>query len=86
MTTLTLTPASHETFMLYAEDADNWSGYPWVSDGNVFLTKEQRGNLSDLVQKGLITLGEDGGMNFVVFTEAGRAYAEAHGVTTAYWA
>ena len=75
----TLTTASHDLFMFYAEDAGEWSGTPWV-DGNITLTKQQRGNLSDLVQKGLMHVHAYDRDNIVIFTDAGKAYAAEHGV------
>lgn len=75
-----LTAASHETFMLYAEDAANWSGNPWVSEGNIQPTKEERGNLSDLVKKGLIEIRRTDVGKYIKFTPDGIAYASANGV------
>jgi hypothetical protein len=51
-----ITEASKKVFLLYAKDAPNWSFQPYVSHGNISPTKQQRGNLSDLVQKGLIKI------------------------------
>ena len=75
-----LTAASHETFMMYAEDAPNWSGTPWVSEGNIQPTKEERGNLSDLVKKGLIQIGREEIGTYIIFTQAGKDYAAANGI------
>lgn len=77
--TTTLTTASHELFIAYAQDADNWSGTPLVG-GNVGGTKEDRGNLTDLKRKGLITTSEDDGATWIWFTPAGVEYAKTHGV------
>jgi len=74
-----MTPDSLATFLLYAEDAGNWSGVPWVSIGNIRPTKEQRGNLSDLVKKGFIQIFEDDGDKYIQFTESGKNLAEKHG-------
>ena len=75
-----LTPASLDTFMQYAWDAGDWSYHPWVSQGNVTCTKAMRGNLSDLVQKGLIVIHEEGTReSYITFTEAGVALAAANG-------
>lgn len=73
-TTIQLTEASKSLFVEFAEDAYNWSGYSLVN-GNVSVSKAQRGNLSDLVQKGLITVSEDAHGSWVKFTEAGREFA-----------
>jgi hypothetical protein len=75
-----LTPASLETFMEYAWDAGNWGYLPWVSQGNVTCTKAMRGNLSDLVKKGLIVIhGEGTREAYIKFTPAGVAFAAANG-------
>src|SRR5262245_41257501 len=68
---VTLTPASLDLFLGFAEDAPNWSGSPLVT-----LTPAQRGNLADLKKKGLLTTWEDeDGCVFVNFTDAGIALA-----------
>lgn len=74
-----LTPASQEVFMKYAKDAHNWSGEPWVSAGNVKCTEAMKGNLSDLVKKGLIEIEEPfgDGQTCVIYTALGIAYAES---------
>ena len=75
-----LTKASHEVFILYAKDAPNWSNNPWVSEGNIQPTKEQRGNLSDLVKKGFIKIIGDGeGDTYIEFTPKGVEYAARFG-------
>ena len=86
MTTATeLTAASLETFLLYADDAPNWSWSPWVSAGNIMPTNAQRGNLADLVKKGLVEIRYGEGRNglskkYLVFTDAGVELAAQHGV------
>lgn len=80
MTPQALTADSQATFALYAEDAGNWDGCPWVSIGNIDCTKAMRGNLSDLVQKGLINIHEDDGDKYVAFTPAGVEYAATIGI------
>lgn len=80
-TTIKLTPDTIETFTLYAEDAGNWSGNPWVSVGNITCTREMRGNLSDLVQKGLIRIEDAGdGDKYIVFTDSGLELARVLGI------
>lgn len=77
---INLTPASLDTLLEYAFDSGNWSYRPYVSCGNVTCTKAMRGNLSDLVQKGLIVIHEEGTReSYITFTEAGAAVAKAHG-------
>lgn len=73
-----LTPDSLKTFKLYAEDAGNWGGTPWVN-GNVTCTDAMRGNLSDLVKKGLIEIHDYDGEGYVKFTASGKVLAESLG-------
>ena len=75
-----ITEASKEVFREYAKDAGNWSGNPWVSEGNIQPTKAQRGNLGDLVKKGLIEIHESDKQKYIIFTEAGIKYAETLGI------
>jgi len=74
-----LTEASKALFLAYAKDAGNWSGTPLVG-GNVGGSKEDRGNLTDLKKKGLITTFRDEGCDWLSFTPAGKAYAAELGV------
>lgn len=74
-----LTPASHDLFMEFANDAGNWSGTP-PTDGNVQMTNSQRGNLTHLKKLGLITTDEYDGSAWVYFTEKGIVYACKNGV------
>lgn len=78
--TIELTKDSLETFLKYADDAPNWSMTPWVSQGNITCTKAMRGNLSDLVQKGLIKIHDYGSKeSYLTFTEEGIKLAAEHG-------
>ena len=84
-TAIELTPASLETFLMYAKDAPNWSWSPWVSAGNITPTNAQRGNLADLVKKGLIRILDGEGLGgawetYIRFTDAGVELAAQHGV------
>ena len=84
-TVIELTPASLETFLMYAIDAPNWSWNPWVSAGNITPTNAQRGNLADLVKKGLIRILDGEGLGgaletYIRFTNAGVELAAQHGV------
>lgn len=74
-----LTEASLKLFLDFAKDAGDWSGTPLV-DGNVQTGTQLRGNLSDLIKKGLITTFKDEGCTWVSFTEEGKAFAKSHGV------
>lgn len=76
-----LTDDTLRVFLMYAKDAGNWGGLPWVSNGNISPTKADRGNLSDLVKKGLIKIEEDSELGrYVAFTPAGSALAGHHGI------
>lgn len=77
-----ITTASHELFMDLAKDAPNWSGTPLLG-GNVEITKEERGNLTQLKRAGLLTTRLDEGNVWVYFTAAGEAYAAENGVDLA---
>ncbi len=86
---LELTKRSLEIFLEFAEDAKNWSGTPWVNDGNIWLDKEDRGNLADLIKKGLIVIrdaeagGPDEGSkknSIMAFTKTGVCLAGLHGI------
>jgi hypothetical protein len=76
---MNITQTSLDLFFAYAKDADNWSGTPLVG-GNVGGSKEERGNLTQLKQAGLITTFVDDGCTWVKFTEAGRKLASDHGI------
>lgn len=79
-----ITTKSLEIFLAYAKDARNWSGTPLVG-GNVGGSKEERGNLTQLKQAGLITtetdVGNHGGRRctWIHFTADGQALAAKHG-------
>jgi hypothetical protein len=80
---MNITETSLALFLAYARDAGNWSGTPLVG-GNVGGAKEERGNLTQLKQAGLITTIKeyDSGrtLTWVSFTQAGRELAAKHGV------
>ena len=80
---MNITEKSLALFLAYAKDAGNWNGNPLVG-GNVGGSKEDRGNLTQLKQAGLLTTEkdwEDRSLAWIYFTETGRALAAAHGVT-----
>lgn len=80
---MNITDKSLALFLAYARDAGNWNGNPLVG-GNVGGSKEDRGNLTQLKQAGLLTTEkdwEDRSLAWVSFTDAGRALAASHGVT-----
>ena len=62
-------------FIELASDAENWNGQPLLN-----ITKEQRGNLSDLKKKGLVITFRDEGCDWADFTDAGIAFAAEHGI------
>jgi hypothetical protein len=70
-----ITAESLELFIELASDAENWNGQPIVN-----ISKEQRGNLSDLKKKGLLVTFRDEGCDWVDFTPEGKALAENHGI------
>ena len=76
---MTITARSLEVFLAYAADADNWSGTPLVG-GNVGGSKEERGNLTQLKQAGLIRTSTEEGCTWILFTPAGKALAAEHGI------
>lgn len=73
--TITLTQDSLDLFIALAEDAANWMGQPLIS-----ITKEQRGNLTDLKKKNLLTTISEEGWEFADFTDEGIAFAAANGI------
>lgn len=76
---MNITEKSLEVFLMYANDSGNWNGTPLVG-GNVGGSKEERGNLTQLKKAGLIETSVDEGCTWIYFTEAGKAFAEEHGV------
>ena len=46
----------------------------------VSVTKEQRGNLTDLKKRGLLTTFNDDGIDWVQFTQAGYQYGKDNGI------
>jgi hypothetical protein len=77
---MNITEKSLAVFIAYAKDAGNWNGTPLVG-GNVGGTKEERGNLTQLKQAGLIHTDTDEGCTWIYFTDAGVSFAASHGVS-----
>jgi len=75
-----ITEASLALFVRFAKDSGNWGGMCPVG-GNVTVSKAERGNLTDLQIKGLITLQYDSEskMEWVYFTASGKALAASVG-------
>lgn len=77
----TLTEQSFKLFIDLATDAPNWNGSPILD-----ITKEQRGNLTDLKKHGLVTTSKDpDGYDWVDFTDAGIALANENGLDIGYF-
>ncbi len=74
MTTSEMTPATLEVFKRHAKDAPNWAGAPMLD-----ISKEERGNLTDLKVRGLLTTDKDEGIEWVYFTPAGYELARTLG-------
>ena len=79
----TLTPTSLALFLDYAEDAGHWAGTPLVG-GNVPTTRETRGNISDLVMKGLISISKSEGDSWLFFTDQGIEFADQFGINLSW--
>jgi hypothetical protein len=65
-----LTPASYDLLISLIKDAPNWEGQPLID-----ITKEQRGNLSDLKRRGFLDTFREEGCMFAIFTPLGAAFA-----------
>ncbi len=70
-----LTQDSFNLFIALASDAENWMGQPIID-----ITKEQRGNLTDLKKKNLLTTFHDEGCEWAIFTDEGIALAAANNI------
>lgn len=77
MSNIELTTASIALFTTLAADASNWGGTPMVD----LNSAADKGNLTDLKRKGLLTTFRDEGSDWVRFTDAGKAFALEHGIT-----
>ena len=73
--TINLTQDSLNLFIALAEDAANWMGQPLID-----ITKEQRGNLTDLKKKNLLTTFSSEGWEWADFTDEGIAFAAEHNI------
>lgn len=74
-----ITQTSLTAFLAYAKDAGNWNGAPLVG-GNVGGNAQERGNLTQLKQAGLVETFKDDGQLWLKFTTAGAHLAASHGV------
>lgn len=75
MSTIEITEASLALFLTLAKDAGNWNGQPLLD-----ITKEERGNLTQLKRAGLLVTFNDSGCDWVDFKPAGVALAASHGI------
>ena len=82
--TTPITPASEALFRDLWEDAPNWSGQPLLG-GNVEITKEERGNLTQLKRAGLLSTFLDEGNVWVSFTPEAETYAVSIGLPAKSW-
>ena len=81
LATANITDASLALFKEFAEDAANWNGEPLVG-GNVQVTAETRGNLTQIKKAGLVTTDKDEDGNlWLQFTPTGVALAAEMGIT-----
>lgn len=70
-----LAEVSVALFTDLVKDAGNWSGTPMVD-----ISKEERGNLTQLKRAKLLSTQTDDGIAFAYFTPEGVAYAKALGL------
>jgi hypothetical protein len=77
---INLTEDSKKLFVALVEDAGNWGGTP-MWGGNVGGSKADNGNLTDLKVKGLVRTFDSDDLEWVQFTDAGRAFAASLGLT-----
>ena len=80
MREVNITERSRQLFIAYAKDAENLGGSPLVG-GNVSDSKEDRSNLTQLKQAGLVKTEVDEELIWLYFTPKGKAYAKELGVT-----
>ena len=84
-----LTNQSLKVFIACAKEAHNWSGEPFVCMIDINL-KSDRGNLADLVKKGLIEIHDYEAVfrpqdMYIRFTESGILLANSHGIYCDDW-
>jgi len=76
-----LTPASVALFISLAKEAGDWSGTPLID-----ISKEERGNLTQLKRAGLLTTTRDSDRNmFANFSDAGIKLASENGIKIPKW-
>lgn len=76
MTDTTLTPASLAVFIRHAKAARDWDGTPMLE-----ISAAERGNLTDLKNRSLLTTYRSDGIDWIIFLDAGVALAAEHGIT-----
>lgn len=72
---ITLTAESESLFRALVDEAGDWSGTPLVE-----ITRQQKGNLTDLKRAGLLTTQADRGCTFACFTAKGVELAKELGL------
>jgi uncharacterized Fe-S cluster-containing MiaB family protein len=72
---INLTAESLKLFIELASDAGDWSGQPIID-----ISKEQRGNLSDLKKKNLLVTFRSDGCDWADFTPEGKSLAQTLGI------
>ena len=73
---LGLTPGSSAFLVKLFQDAPNWSGQPMLD----FVTPADKGNITDLKRKKLISTNVEEGCTFVWFHDEARSIAAAFGI------
>jgi len=69
-----ITESSKRLLQKLAEDAPNWGGEPLLD-----ITKEARGNLTQLKRAGFLeTFSDDEGCQWVLFSDEGEQYIREH--------
>lgn len=69
---MTLTTASQNLFKALIDDAGNWNGNPLLD-----ISKEERGNLTQLKRAKLVVTFRAEGCDWIAFTTAGIEFARA---------
>lgn len=79
MANLNLTADTQAFFVEIVEDLGNWSGMP-LFGGNISDSAKNKGHLTDLKKKGLVTSFREEGCTWLELTEDGKAFATELGL------
>lgn len=71
---MNVTDKSLALFLRFAREAGHWNGTPLLD-----ISKEERGNLTQLKTEGLVSTFKDEGCEWIRFSPAGVALAASHG-------